>query len=50
MEPSKYLKNLYENCPNFEENVPIYGTPKSNWVHMTYFIMNKPPEEVRRKT
>lgn len=46
MEPSKYLKDLYENCPNFEENVPNYGSPKSNWGQMTYFIMNKSTEEV----
>lgn len=49
MEPSKYLKDLYENCPNFEENVPIYGQPKSNWDMMMNFIMNKSSEEVNRK-
>ena len=47
--PSVYLKNLYENCPTFEENVPVYGPRKSNWLQMTRFILNTSTHELKKK-
>ena len=49
LSPQAYLKDLYENCPNFEESVPEYGSPKSNWLQMTSFIINNSSDEVKKK-
>lgn len=49
MTSSAYLKDLYDNCPEFEELVPVYGTPKTNWQHMTTFILKNSSEDLKQR-